>query len=90
MKRILGLVLALVLLAGLSVPAAAQEPLTLTMYFPVNVGGSAAQLISSMTEEFNAQNPGVQVEAVYTGNYDDTVTAIQTAIQGGNPPRACS
>lgn len=86
MKRILGLVLALVLLAGLSVPAAAQEPLTLTMYFPVNVGGSAAQLIGSMTEEFNAQNPGVQVEAVYTGNYDDTVTAIQTAIQGGNPP----
>ena len=47
MKRILGFVLALVLLAGLSVPAAAQEPLKLTMYFPVNVGGSAAQLISS-------------------------------------------
>lgn len=26
------------------------------------------------------------VEPVYTGNYDDTVTKIQTAVQGGTPP----
>ena len=26
------------------------------------------------------------VEPVYTGNYDDTVTKIQTAMQGGTPP----
>ena len=62
------------------------EPLKLTMYFPVNVGGNVANLIDSMTAEFNAENPDIQVEAVYTGNYDDTVTAIQTAIQGGNAP----
>ena len=39
-----------------------------------------------MTEEFNKQNTDIVVEPVYTGNYDDTVTKIQTAAQGGNPP----
>lgn len=87
MKRFLGIALSLaMLLAALCVPAMADDPLQLTMYFPVNVGGSAAALIDQMTQDFNAENPDVQVQAVYTGNYDDTVTAIQTAIQGGNAP----
>ena len=84
MKKLLTLALALVLC--LTALCAVAEPLELTMYFPVNVGGSAALLIDEMTNEFNAQNPDIKVSAVYTGNYDDTVTAIQTAIQGGNPP----
>lgn len=87
MKRMLSLLLTLALLlplvAGL---ALAEEAINLTMYFPVNVGGNAAKLIDQMTADFNAQHSDVQVQAVYTGNYDDTVTAIQTAIQGGNPP----
>lgn len=58
----------------------------LTFYFPVNVGGQAANLVSEMTDEFNKQNSDIVVEPVYTGNYDDTVTKIQTAAQGGNPP----
>lgn len=87
MKRFLGIALSLaMLLAALCVPAMADDPLQLTMYFPVNVGGSAAALIDQMTQDFNVENPDVQVQAVYTGNYDDTVTAIQTAIQGGNAP----
>lgn len=87
MKRFLSSILALVILLGMaSIPAFAEEPLQLTMYFPVNVGGSAAALIDKMTQDFNTENPDVQVQAVYTGNYDDTVTAIQTAIQGGNAP----
>lgn len=63
-----------------------DDKVKLTFYFPVNVGGKAANLISGMTEEFNKQNPQIVVEPVYTGNYDDTVTKIQTAAQGGNPP----
>ena len=87
MKRFLGIALTLMLaLTAMAFPALAEEPLQLTMYFPVNVGGSAAQLIDQMTADFNAENPDISVQAVYTGNYDDTVTAIQTAIQGGNAP----
>ena len=84
MKKLVGTLLALVMV--LSLTAAIAEPLNLTMYFPVNVGGSAAALIDAMTQDFNAENPDIHVDAVYTGNYDDTVTAIQSAIQGGNAP----
>ncbi|MCI6038807.1 MAG: ABC transporter substrate-binding protein [Clostridiales bacterium] len=86
MKKTLAFILTLVMLVSIAAVSAMAEPLKLTMYFPVNVGGNVANLIDSMTAEFNAENPDIQVEAVYTGNYDDTVTAIQTAIQGGNAP----
>ena len=86
MKKTLAFILTLVMLVSIATVSAMAEPLKLTMYFPVNVGGNVANLIDSMTAEFNTENPDIQVEAVYTGNYDDTVTAIQTAIQGGNAP----
>ncbi len=62
------------------------DTLHLTFYYPVQVGGSAAKLIEQICADFNAENPGIEVEPVYTGNYDDTVTKIQTAVQGGTPP----
>ena len=60
--------------------------LHLTFYYPVQVGGDVAKLIEKACNEFNAENPGIVVEPIYTGSYDDTVTKIQTAIQGGTPP----
>lgn len=86
MKKLLAFFLTLTVVMGLIALPALAEPLNLTMYFPVNVGGSAAQLVDQMTADFNASHPDIQVQAVYTGNYDDTITAIQTAIQGGNAP----
>lgn len=62
------------------------DALHLTFYYPVNVGGSAAQLIEKICDDFNEENPDIVVEPIYTGNYDDTVTKIQTAVQGGTPP----
>lgn len=66
--------------------AASGDALHLTFYYPVNVGGSAAKLIEQICADFNKENPDIVVEPVYTGNYDDTVTKIQTAVQGGTPP----
>lgn len=93
-KKFLALALALVLattamLAGCSNgEKKSQEdgPMHLTFYYPVNVGGDAAKLIEELCNQYNNENPDVVVEPVYTGNYDDTVTKIQTAIQGGTPP----
>lgn len=65
---------------------AADETMHLTFYYPVNVGGDAAKLIEEICNDFNQENPDIVVEPVYTGNYDDTVTKIQTAMQGGTPP----
>lgn len=58
----------------------------LTFYFPVNVGGDVAKLVEQLCKDFTDDNPDIVVDPVYTGNYDDTVTKIQSAIQGGNPP----
>jgi ABC-type sugar transport system, periplasmic component len=72
--------------SGATEEASAESPLELTFYYPVNVGGDAAKLIEAICEDFNKEYPEIKVEAVYTGNYDDTVTKIQTAVQGGTPP----
>lgn len=61
-------------------------PLKLTFYYPVQVGGPATKIIDQLVEDFHEQNKDIIVEPVYTGNYDDTVTKIQTAVQGGTPP----
>lgn len=62
------------------------DAMHLTFYYPVQVGGDAAKLIEKICADFNAENPDIVVDPIYTGNYDDTVTKIQTAIQGGTPP----
>jgi sn-glycerol 3-phosphate transport system substrate-binding protein len=58
----------------------------LTFFYPVNVGGPLTALIDKICDDFNKENPNIVVKPVYTGNYDDTVVKIQTAIQGRTPP----
>lgn len=90
----LALVMSVMMLAGCSKKEPASQAtsetedgaLHLTFYYPVQVGGDVAKLIEKACNEFNAENPGIVVEPIYTGSYDDTVTKIQTAIQGGTPP----
>jgi sn-glycerol 3-phosphate transport system substrate-binding protein len=73
-----------VLALGLGSAAQAVE---LEFYFPVAVGGGAAEIIQKMTDDYTAQNPGVTINAVYTGSYADTTTRAITASRGGNPPQ---
>lgn len=90
----LALVMSVMMLAGCSKKEPASQAasetedgaLHLTFYYPVQVGGDVAKLIEKACNEFNAENPEIVVEPIYTGSYDDTVTKIQTAIQGGTPP----
>ena len=91
-KKITLLVL-LVCVAALSSVSAAgsaeSKPagkLELTFFYPVQVGGPLTALIDKMCADFMAENPDIIIKPVYTGNYDDTVAKIQTAIQGRNPP----
>jgi sn-glycerol 3-phosphate transport system substrate-binding protein len=64
----------------------ASGKMELTFFYPVNVGGPLTALIDKICADFNQENPDITVKPVYTGNYDDTVAKIQTAIQGKNPP----
>lgn len=73
--------------APTAVPAtAAPAPVTITFYYPVAVPGPITQIINGYITEFEAQNPGITVNAVLSGGYPDTLTKILTTIKGGGTP----
>ncbi len=75
------------LAAVLSAAAAPAAAVDLQFFFPVAVGGKAAKTIDGLTAEYAAQTPGVNIDAVYAGSYQDTITKVLTAVRGGNPPQ---
>lgn len=79
-----GTALAAVMALGLGGTASATE---VQFYFPVAVGGKAAETIEGLTREYLAQNPDVKIEPVYSGSYQDTITKAITAARGGQPPQ---
>lgn len=66
--------------------AAASAQTTVTFYYPVQVGGPLTQVIDGYVAQFEAANPGVDVNPVYSGNYNDTTTKALTAAKSGTPP----
>ena len=72
-------------LAFAAAPAAAD--VDLQFYFPVAVGGAAADTIEELTAQYVAENEGVNIEAIYAGSYQDTVAKALTAARGGNAPQ---
>jgi len=70
---------------ALGVTATAQAKTELTMYYPVSVGGPLTEIIDGMVADFEAQNPGIDVNAVYAGNYNDARVKALAAIKAGEP-----
>ena len=58
----------------------------LTMFYPVAVGGPLTKLVDRLVQDFESENPGITVKAIYSGNYSDTMTKAMTALKGGTPP----
>jgi len=67
--------------------AASASAVDLEFYFPVAVGGKAAETIQALTDEYVAANSDVTIDAVYAGSYKETVTKALTASRGGKPPQ---
>ncbi len=76
-------VAALVLVAS---PVQSAEPMHLSFWYPVDLGGGLAKVIDGLVGDFNRQHPDVQVTATYTGNYDVTLQKIQAAKLAGTLP----
>ncbi len=57
-------------------PAFAAEPVQLSFWFPVDLGGGLAKTIDGMVADFNRSHPDIRVTATYTGNYDVTLQKI--------------
>ncbi len=73
-----------------SAPAATTAPaanVELNFFYPVAVPGPITQIIDGYVADFKKANPSITVKPVLAGSYQDTLTKIQTSIQGGgNPP----
>jgi sn-glycerol 3-phosphate transport system substrate-binding protein len=83
MKHLKGIGLSVVMSAGMAFPAAAETELT--MYYPIAVGGALTQVVDSIVADFEAENPDIKVNAVYSGNYDDTRVRALSALNSGDP-----
>ena len=78
-----GLGVAATMFAGLAMPANAETELT--MYYPIAVGGSLTKVVDSIVDKFEAANPDIKVNAIYSGNYDDTRVRALSALASGEP-----
>jgi sn-glycerol 3-phosphate transport system substrate-binding protein len=92
MKKLLGVLLLSIVIASSIFAGGSQEQKTkdgkmeLTFFFPVNVGGAVTKYVDKICSDWNLENPDTVIKPVYTGNYDDTVVKIQSALQGNTPP----
>ncbi len=75
-------------LLSLAGPAAAPaaEPIAVTYWYPVDLGGGLATIMDGLVAQFNASHPDIKVTASYTGNYDLTLQKIQAAALAGSLP----
>ena len=56
--------------------------------FPLvpGVGDTLQLLMSEMVDEFNVLNPDIEVNAIYSGNYRETIDKVMSRVDAGNPP----
>jgi sn-glycerol 3-phosphate transport system substrate-binding protein len=74
--------LATVMTAVLVTTASAETDLT--MYYPIAVGGSLTEVVDGIVADFEAENPDINVTAIYSGNYDDTRVRALSALASGD------
>ncbi|HBD23632.1 MAG TPA: ABC transporter substrate-binding protein, partial [Oceanospirillaceae bacterium] len=67
------------------ISGSAYSATDLTMYYPVAVGGALTKIVDGMVDDFEAQNPDINVTAIYAGNYNDARVKALAALQSGEP-----
>jgi sn-glycerol 3-phosphate transport system substrate-binding protein len=83
MNKLTKLGLSAAFAVGISMPATAETELT--MYYPIAVGGALTEVVDSIVADFEAENPDIKVNAIYSGNYDDTRVRALSALNSGDP-----
>ncbi len=79
MKTVLSLVAAVLLICAAPARAATE----LTFYYPIAVGGPLTKVIDGYARQFEKENPGIKVNPVYAGNYDDARIRALAALKAG-------
>jgi len=83
MKAFRHIGLAAITATAVAAPAVAETELT--MYYPIAVGGALTQVVDGIVADFEAANPDIKVNAIYSGNYDDTRVRALSALASGEP-----
>jgi sn-glycerol 3-phosphate transport system substrate-binding protein len=81
MKKLFGFIFA----ALFAVSVQAQTKTELTFYYPIAVGGPLTKVIDGFVAGFEKEHPGVKINAVYAGNYDDARIKALAALKAGQP-----
>ncbi len=85
-KTMAGIVAAVCLsIMAASLSTAAYAKTKLTMYYPVAVGGPLTKIVDGMVADFMKQNPDIEVNAIYAGNYNDARIKALAALNSGQP-----
>jgi sn-glycerol 3-phosphate transport system substrate-binding protein len=66
-------------------PARAQGT-EFSFFYPVAVGGPIAKAIDGFAADFMKANPGIKVNPIYAGTYQETIVKALTAHKSGTPP----
>ncbi len=66
--------------------SSASAKVKIKFFYPVGVAGPLVKVMNGMVADFEKQNPDIDIEPVYAGNYNQTMQKVQTAVMGGNPP----
>ncbi len=66
--------------------AFAQAQTEISFFYPVAVGGTIAKYIDDLAADFTRENPGIKVNPIYAGSYQDTIVKALTAHKSGTPP----
>ena len=78
-----GLALSTALAVGTALPATAE--VELTMFYPIAVGGPLTTVVDGMVADFEEEHPDIKINAIYSGNYDDTRVRALAALNAGEP-----
>ncbi len=71
---------------GAMTSGAMAKDIVLSFYYPVAVGGPITKIIDGYAADFEKENPGIKINAIYAGTYQDTLTKALTAFKSGEPP----
>ncbi|MEL6268825.1 MAG: hypothetical protein AAGK74_01480 [Chloroflexota bacterium] len=62
---------------------AQDDEIVLDFYYPVQVGGSVADVMQGYADSFNELNPNITVNVTYTGSYGQNNETVYTELNGG-------
>lgn len=72
--------------AAATKPAGGGATSELNFFYPVAAAGPIASIVNGYADEFNKATTGIKVIPTFTGSYTDTLTKVQTTIDGGGAP----